>query len=77
MKKIISAVMAVAVLFTVLAVPIHAQDSRWQTDSEIIQLLSGLDIMVGDDYGNFDLDSYVTRAQMAKIMVTYHNNVAS
>lgn len=79
MKKIISAVMAVAVLFTVLAVPIHAQDSRWQTDSEIIQLLSGLDIMVGDDYGNFDLDSYVTRAQMAKIAVaasSYKNTVA-
>ena len=80
MKKIISVVLAAASLFTVSAIPVAAQDSRWQTDSEITQLLSGLDIMVGDDYGNFNLDSYVTRAQMAKIAVassSYKNTVAT
>ncbi len=79
MKNIISSAMAVAMLFALLSVPTYAQDSRWQSDGEITELLSGLDIMVGDDYGNFELDSYVTRAQMAKIAVassSYKNTVA-
>ncbi len=69
MKKVISVLLAVTAAASAFVIPVSASDSRWQSDKEMSELLSGLDIMVGDDYGNFDFDGYVTRAQMAKIAV--------
>lgn len=75
MKKIISIVLASMMLLT--AVPSMAYRDN---DSDIMNLLSGLDIMVGDDDGNFRLDDYVSRAEFAKIAVASSrskNTVAS
>lgn len=78
MKRILSAVIA-AVIGTSFIVPVSAANNKWQTDSEMASLLSGLNIMVGDDDGNFNFDNNVTRAEMAKIAVaasSYKNTVA-
>lgn len=81
MKKIMSALLALALAVpAAVAVPAMAASSSWQSDDEMTALLSELNIMTGDDYGDFYLDSYVTRAEMAKIAVassSYKNTVAS
>lgn len=81
MRKIISALLAAAVAVPMtVCMPVSAADSAWQSDNEMIALLSELNIMTGDDNGDFNLDSYVTRAEMAKIAVassSYKNTVAS
>ncbi len=79
MKKILSALLAVCLVSATLVVPTYAAESTWEREKDIIALLSALDIMVGDDDGDFMLDSPVTRAQMAKIAVassSYKNTVA-
>lgn len=81
MKKIMSALLALALAVpAAVAVPAAAASSSWQSDDEMTALLSELNIMTGDDYGDFYLDSYVTRAEMAKVAVassSYKNTVAS
>lgn len=81
MRKIISALLAAAVAVPMtVCMPVSAANSAWQSDNEMIALLSELNIMTGDDNGDFYLDSYVTRAEMAKIAVassSYKNTVAS
>ncbi|MGM9937024.1 MAG: S-layer homology domain-containing protein, partial [Candidatus Ornithomonoglobus sp.] len=72
MKKIISALLTAAMAVSaVSAIPFTASaaSSSWQSDTQMMSLLSALDIMVGDDNGNYNLDSYVTRAEMTKIAV--------
>lgn len=62
-----------------VSIPTYAAETTWERDEDITALLSALDIMVGDDDGDFMLDSSVTRAQMAKIAVassSYKNTVA-
>lgn len=79
MKKIISALLAGALTISMAVMPVSAASSSWQADEDTTALLSGLGIMVGDDDGNFHLDSYVTRAEMSKIAVassSYKNTVA-
>lgn len=79
MKKILGALLSVCMLATVVTIPSYAAESAWERDEDITALLSALDIMVGDDDGDFMLDSPVTRAQMAKIAVassSYKNTVA-
>ena len=78
-KKITALMLAVIMLSGLYTVNVSAANERWQQDTEMAELLSGLDIMVGDDEGNFDFDSNVTRAQMSKIAVvssSYKNTVA-
>lgn len=80
MRKIISSLLAVALALPMsTAINAGAASSAWQSDSEVTALLSGLDIMKGDGNGNFNLDEYVTRAEMAKLAVassSYKNSVA-
>ncbi len=79
MKKIISALVVSALTICMWVMPVSAASSSWQADGDTTALLSGLGIMVGDDDGNFNLDSYVTRAEMSKIAVaasSYKNTVA-
>ena len=80
MKKIIVHILVLAMAATLGVMPVSAAtDIKWQSDGDITSLLSGLNIMVGDDDGNFNLDSFVTRAQMSKIAVassSYKNTVA-
>lgn len=67
------------VVSATLIMPISAANEKWQTDSEMATLLSALNIMVGDDGGNFHFDNNVTRAEMAKIAVassSYKDTVA-
>lgn len=79
MKKIISIMLTVCMLSAGVLVPVQAADRMWERDSDTTALLSALGIMEGDDNGDFMLDSYVTRAQMAKVAVlssSYKNTVA-
>lgn len=69
MKKIISALLVGALTVSMAIMPVSAASSAWQADEDTTSLLSGLNIMVGDDSGSFNLDSYVTRAEMSKIAV--------
>lgn len=67
------------VVSATLIMPVSAANEKWQTDSEMATLLSALNIMVGDDDGNFHFDDNVTRAEMAKIAVassSYKDTVA-
>ncbi|MCD8180443.1 MAG: S-layer homology domain-containing protein [Firmicutes bacterium] len=75
MKKIISAILTAVML--IASVPVLAD---WDNDDDIMSLLSELNIMVGDEDGNYRLDDYVTRAEFAKIAVassSSKNTVAS
>lgn len=80
MKKAISTCLAAVLAAASISVPAMADsNSTWQRDKDITALLSELNIMVGDDNGNFNLDANVTRAEMAKIAVassSYKNTVA-
>ncbi len=80
MKKLVSAILTAALAVpSAMALPASAANPAWQSDTEITSLLSALNIMVGDQDGNFNLDAYVTRAEMAKIAVassSYKNQVA-
>lgn len=79
MKKITVALLIICMAAITATVPTYAAESTWERDQDITALLSALDIMVGDDDGDFMLDSSVTRAQMAKIAVassSYKNTVA-
>ncbi len=80
MKKILSAVLASALAIPVsFSIPVSAENGSWQSDTEMMALLSGLDIMVGDGNGNYNLDAYVSRAEMAKLAVAtseYKDTVA-
>ncbi len=78
-KKITALVLTVMMLSGLYCGSVSAASERWQSDNEMAALLSGLNIMVGDDEGNFNFDNYVTRAEMAKIAVassSYKNTVA-
>lgn len=81
MKRIISALLAAVIAVPVsAAAPVLATGSIGQSDSEMTSLLSELNIMTGDDTGDFYLDSYVTRAEMTKMAVaasSYKNTVAA
>ncbi len=64
MKKLIAAIVAAALM------PVSTVfGASWRSDAEITGLLSQLNIMVGDDQGNFNLDMNVSRAEMAKIAI--------
>lgn len=78
-KKITAVLLSAAMISGLCTVTAGASEERWQSDTEMAELLSGLDIMVGDDEGNFNFDNNVTRAEMAKIAVaasSYKNTVA-
>ncbi len=66
MKKFIGAVIAAAVVSVSAAV--YADYTEWN-DNDIMPLLDSLGIMEGDGNGNYNLDAYVTREEMAKIAV--------
>lgn len=71
MKKLLSVIMAVITVSTTLCVPVmtsYAASGSWN-DSDIMPLLDSLGIMQGDGNGNYNLDAYVTREEMAKIAV--------
>lgn len=68
MKKLLSAVLAAAMLVILSAITAAADSSSWN-DDDIMPLLDSLGIMNGDGNGNYFLDSYVSREEMAKIAV--------
>lgn len=65
-KRLLSGLLAAAMLLALapaaLAASVPAQD-------EVAQVLAALDIMVGDENGNLNLGSTVTRAEFAKLSV--------
>ncbi len=64
MKKIISIGLVLAMTASLLVLPTAAA-----TESEMIQTVQALGIMVGDENGNMNLDDSVTRAQFATMSV--------
>ena len=65
-KKLITAFLAAALLFTQLPAALAASvPSR----EDAAQALAALDIMVGDQSGNLNLGAPVTRAEFAKLVV--------
>ena len=74
MKKIISAILTAIMLLS--AIPVMAGSN----DENVMALLSELNIMVGDENGNYRLDDNVSRAEFAKIAINASrakNTVAS
>lgn len=67
MKKFLCAAFAAAVIG--VGVSAYAAGAAVRTDGDMMTLLSELNIMVGDGNGDYRLDSYVSRAEMAKIAV--------
>ena len=67
MKKMLCAAFAAAVIG--VAVPAYAAGTAVRADGDMMTLLSELNIMVGDGNGDYRLDAYVSRAEMAKIAV--------
>ena len=63
MKKKITSLLLALVLTVSLAIPAFASEDK------VIQTVKTLGIMVGDQNGNMDLASNVTRAQFVKMMV--------
>ena len=71
MKKLLSVLMALITASVTVCVPnmtSYAASGSWN-DSDIMPLLDSLGIMQGDGNGNYNLDAYVTREEMAKIAV--------
>ena len=81
MKKTVSALLALMIAVPSFgAFSAFAATESWQSDEDMTKLLSELNIMNGDENGNFNLDSYVTRAEMTKIAIassSYKNTVAA
>lgn len=69
MRKFISATLTVAALFALLHTSVSFADSSQWNDDDIMPLLDSLGIMQGDGMGNYFLDDYVSREEMAKISV--------
>lgn len=67
MKKLISLILSTAILLT-LAIPASA--SNLPADDDIESILDVMEIMTYDAKGNFNESQYVTRAALAKILVT-------
>ena len=80
MKKALAALTAAVMTVSSLGgFGVLAASESWQSDDDMTKLLSELNIMNGDENGDFKLDSYVTRAEMTKIAVassSYKNTVA-
>ena len=79
MKRILGIFLAVVMLaltmtsslcMSVSAVKGKKGSAAWVSDNEIIDVVGMLEIMVGDQYGNLNLDAGVTRAQFVKMMIS-------
>ena len=73
LKKLLALVVACVMVFGVVAsaavvnFPDVASNAKY---AEAVKVLSGLNVINGDDKGNFNPDQNVTRAEMAKILCT-------
>lgn len=72
LKKVLALVLACAMVFGTVAMagsvyPDVADDANY---AEAVKTLSALEIIKGDDQGNFNPDATITRAEMAKILCT-------
>lgn len=67
-NKLIIALSAAMTAAAAMAATALADMSDW-SEEQIMPLLQNLGIMEGDGYGNYNLDNYVSRAEMAKITV--------
>lgn len=76
MKRILHFVLSSALLLSVIT-PIHASA---ETQAEVEQVITALDIMTGDQYGNLNLSQKITRAQFTTMAVNVllgNNQVAT
>ena len=73
-KKLLALVLALTMVLSVSAfagytVAPYGDAEKVNEDCEVaVQLLYSLDIMKGDDKGNFNPEATITRAEMAKII---------
>ena len=79
MKKLLALVLALTMVLSVSAiagytVAPYGDAAKVDEDCEVaVQLLYSLDIMKGDDKGNFNPEATITRAEMAKIIYVILN----
>lgn len=68
-KKLVSLLLSTAIAASMSVMPMSGAQASWENDEDVINLLSELNIMNGDDDGNYRLDDYVSRAEFAKMAV--------
>lgn len=66
MKKLLSIILTISMLMTCGFISVSADTS--DIDTNCIETLTALDIIVGDENGNLNLNSDITRAEFATIM---------
>ncbi len=69
MKKIVSALLSFAIVFSLVSAAPAAVAAGSTSRETVEQTIRALGIIVGDENGNMNLGSYVTRAEFAKMMV--------
>ncbi len=80
MKKIVSALLSFAIIFSLVSAAPAASAAGSSSRETVEQTIRALGIIVGDENGNMNLGSYVTRAEFAKMMVAasvYKDSVGS
>lgn len=70
MKKTISVFLSLCLAFSLLSASLSASAAEGQDSATIEQTVRALGIIVGDENGNMNLYSNVTRAEFAKMMVS-------
>lgn len=78
MKKIVSLILILIMVLSMMVIPAYAEKYT-EAENQILNILSSLKIMNGDENGNFCLDDYVTRAEFSKMAVaasSYRNSVS-
>ncbi len=78
MKKIISLILICCLTLNI--VPVFAYSESVETEGQILSVLSSLNIMNGDENGDFVLDNLVARSEFTKMAVAsskYRNSVSS
>jgi len=68
LKKVLALVIAFSMMFSVVAFADFADVAEDADYAGAVELLSALEIMVGDDLGNFNPDKTISRAEMAAIV---------
>ncbi len=68
LKKVLALVLAFSMMFSVVAFANYADVDANADYAGAVELLSALDIIKGDDLGNFNPDNTITRAEYAAIV---------
>ena len=68
LKKVLALVVAFSMMLSVVAFADYADVAEDASYADAVELLSALDIIKGDDLGNFNPDKTITRAEFAAVV---------